>query len=114
MDLGLRRSRTEMLPVVGAARSSIDGLRVQFSLDVEDDVIAGVSFRASFCSALIAYCELLAERSAGSTLRRAARIGFADLIRALPGVPPGKHDRARLALSAWWSAIAEAQKNRGE
>jgi NifU-like protein involved in Fe-S cluster formation len=77
----------------------------QFSVQLDDGVIESVSFKASFCVTLIAYCELLAEWATGATLRRASGIRPADLAVALTCVPPDKRDCAMLAKAALSSAI---------
>ncbi len=105
---GLDRRRVPMLPVLGDRCTDDNGLQAQFSLELEDDVITEVVFRASLCSTLIAYCEMVAGWGTGATLARAIRISPGDVAGALREVPPGKRDRARLAMAAWWSVIGVA------
>jgi len=105
IERGLVRNRSEPLPVIGDVLRDSHGRMAQFSVQLDDGVIESVSFKASFCVTLIAYCELLAEWATGATLRRAAGIRPADLAVALTCVPPDKRDCAMLAKAALSSAI---------
>ena len=107
-DRGLERSRGPELPVAGEDCADGLGLSVQFSLEVRDSIIRQARFRATTCVPLVAYCELLAERVTGVTLRDAIRTQPGDLVRDLPEVPPARWDRAALGVRALRSAIANA------
>jgi len=107
-DRGLQRSRGPDLPVAGDTCSDALGISVHFSFNVGNALIQQVKFRASTCVALVAYCELLAERVTGMTLRDAIRVQPGDLVRDLPEVSPAKWDRAALCVRALRSAIRNA------
>lgn len=108
VDSGLRRSRLQPLPIQGEPRESDAGLAARFSLRLVDERIAAVSFKASTCATLIAYCELIAELVEGVTLTDAVRASCSDLVAQLPGVPVGKQDRSVLARSAFLAAVHKA------
>jgi NifU-like protein involved in Fe-S cluster formation len=107
-DRGLRRSRHRWLPISGPPRTDGHGLRSQFSLDVSEGVVRAATFRSTTCITLIAYSELLAEWVVGMPLQDAIRLRPADLVNALGGVPPAKHDMAVLPVQALQSAIQTA------
>jgi hypothetical protein len=112
IDRGLRRSRSPVLPVVGAACEDDDGRFARFSLQVEGDVISDVRFQASPCVTLVAYCEVAAEWVTGQTLPAAARrIRAADLSSELPLVPAAKRARALLASQALIASIVAGARN---
>src|SRR4051794_24043459 len=60
-ERGFRRNRAAPLPIEGAAVIDADGNTARFSVDVTGKTIVAVSFRASSCATLVAYCEYLAE-----------------------------------------------------
>jgi NifU-like protein involved in Fe-S cluster formation len=107
-DSGLRRSRSQPLPIQGEVRASDQGLVARFSLRLRGGRIAGVSFKASTCVTLVAYCEVLAELVEGLVLAEAVRLSTSHLVAQLPGVPVAKRDRAALAWSAFVAAVHEA------
>lgn len=107
-ERGFRRSRTAPLPIEGAAFTDADGNAARFSIDVTGDTIAGISFRASSCATLIAYCEYLAEVTPGFRLDIASAFTATSLVEALPGVPALKRTRAVLAVTAFRAALAQA------
>lgn len=78
-----------------------------FSLKLEGDHIADVSFRSTTCITLVAYCECLAEMVEGLTLRDAV-VASSGLSNRLSGVPIMKQHRAALAGSAFLAAVQEA------
>jgi hypothetical protein len=107
-ERGFRRRRTAPLPIEGARCSDADGNTACFSLDVADGTIAAVSFHASSCATLIAYCEYIAEAVPGARIDLARELTAANLIDGLTGVPPLKRDRAVLAVAAFRAALAAA------
>jgi hypothetical protein len=107
-DRGLRRSRQATFPVVGDVIQGPNRLSARYDLRVEDGSIRGVSFKASTCVTLVAYCELLAEWATGKSLRDAMLIDPGELADGLAGVPVMKRDRAMLAARALQSALAAA------
>jgi NifU-like protein involved in Fe-S cluster formation len=111
IDRGLRRSRRGSLPIAGDARSDDAGRFARFSLRVDGGVITEVAFETSFCVTLIAYCEVLAERVTGLTIRAAAgRIRPLELTSALPLVPAEKRNLALLGSQALMAAVLQAAK----
>jgi NifU-like protein involved in Fe-S cluster formation len=110
-ERGFRRNRTAPLTIEGAAFADADGNTARFSVDVTGDTIAGVSFRASSCATLIAYCEYLAEVTSGFRLDIASAFTAASLVEALPGVPALKRARAVLAVAAFRAALAQASNH---
>jgi NifU-like protein involved in Fe-S cluster formation len=107
-ERGFRRNRTAPLPIEGAAFTGADGNTARFSVDVTGGTIATVSFRASSCATLIAYCEYLAEVTPGFRLDIAGAFTATTLVEALPGVPELKRNRAVLAIAAFRGALAQA------
>src|SRR5262245_42820130 len=110
-ERGFRRNRTAPLPIEGAAFTDTEGNSARFSVDVTSETIAGVSFRASSCATLIAYCEYLAEVTPGFRLDIANAFTATSLVEALPGVPALKRARAALAVAAFRAALAQASNN---
>ena len=105
---GFRRNGGPLLAVVGEVASDGDGRTAQFSVEVEDGVLKAVSFNVSTCATLIAYCEFVAEGMTGATLSQAVALSPEQVIAPLKGIPPHKHDCARLALGALHAAVKKA------
>jgi len=105
---GFRRNGGPLLAVVGRVAHDGDGRTAQFSLEVEEDVLKAVSFNVSACATLIAYCEFVAEGITGATLSQAVALTPEQVIAPLKGIPPHKHDCARLAISALHAAVRKA------
>jgi hypothetical protein len=110
-ERGFRRNRTAPLPIEGAAFTDADGNTARFSVDLAGATIASVSFRASSCATLIAYCEYLAEVTPSFRLDIASAFTAASLVEALPGVPALKRARAVLAVAAFRAALAQANNH---
>lgn len=106
---GKERMRAPMLPIQGRPARAASGLTVQFSLRAHQDRLEAVSFRASSCVTLVAYCELLSEWATGNSREEALELQAAELIAALPEVPLHKHDRAHLAIAALRAALDQAK-----
>src|SRR5690349_14371947 len=109
-ERGFRRNRTAPLPIEGAAFTDSDGNTARFSVDLKGETISSVSFRASSCATLIAYCEYLAEVTPGFDLDIATAFTATSLVEALPGVPALKRARAVLAIAAFRAAMAQASE----
>jgi hypothetical protein len=107
-ERGFRRNRAAALPIEGAACRDADANTARFSLDVANGKIANISFKASSCATLIAYCEYIAEIVPGFGLDLAQGLTPANLVDALPGVPALKRDRAVLAAAAFRAAVFAA------
>jgi NifU-like protein involved in Fe-S cluster formation len=108
-ERGFLRNRTAPLPIEGAALTDADGNTARFSVDTIGETIAGVSFRASSCATLIAYCEYLAEVTPGFRFDIASAFTATSLVEALHGVPALKRARAVLAVAAFRAALAHAR-----
>jgi NifU-like protein involved in Fe-S cluster formation len=114
-ERGFRRSREEPLAIEGETCTGAEGNDASFSLDAPDGKITAVSFRASCCATLIAYCEFIAEIAPGFQLEIAREITAANLVDSVPGVPALKRDRAVLAIAAFRAAVMAADAlQRGE
>jgi NifU-like protein involved in Fe-S cluster formation len=107
-ERGWRRIRSAPLAIEGATCAGVEGNVARFSLDVTNDKIAAVGFRASSCATLIAYCEYVAEFVPGCAAGLAQGFTAQNLIDGLPGVPKLKQDRAVLAIAAFRSALDAA------
>jgi NifU-like protein involved in Fe-S cluster formation len=101
------------LPTEGQAVEGPDGLRASFSLNCQGQQLERISFKASTCITLVAYCEALSELAEGQELRTAIQITPIELVARLPQVPELKRDRASLAVRALQSAIVRAVSNKG-
>ena len=109
--LGLQRDKhAGTLPVVGVVARGSTGLTVRYQLRVEYGVVQQVSFKASTCVTLVAYCELLAQWATKMPLREAICICAEELADSLVGVPTCKRDRAWLAVQAMQNAVVAAVK----
>ena len=109
-ERGFRRNRTAPLPIEGAVFTDADGNTARFSVDVTGETIAGVSFQASSCATLIAYCEFIAEIAPGFRLEIARELTATNLVEGLPGVPALKRSRAVLAVAAFRAALAQTSE----
>lgn len=108
IDRGLRRVRADVPHVHGPECRDDEGRVARFGVQLTAGVVTAVGFRASPCATLIAYCEAAAERVSGLPVAGALRaLRPADLALDLPGVPPVKRDRARLAARALAIALAD-------
>lgn len=105
---GFRRNGGPLLAIVGRVAHDGDGRTAQFSVEVEDGVLKAVSFNVSTCATLIAYCEFVAEGVTGGTLPQAVALTPEQVIAPLKGIPPHKHNCARLAIGALHAAVKKA------
>ncbi len=106
-ERALQRSGRPQLPLIGPLERGPGGLAVCFSLNLVAGRIRGAEFKATTCTTLLAYCELLAELIMGLTPTEARRLDTGRLIDGLPGVPPTLHNRAGLPIAALTSALAQ-------
>jgi NifU-like protein involved in Fe-S cluster formation len=109
-ERGYRRSRTQPLAIEGETCTGAEDNEASFSLATADGKIAAVSFRASCCATLIAYCEFIAEIAPGFHIEIARGLTPASLVEGLPGVPALKRDRALLAIAAFRAALLAAEE----
>lgn len=100
LERGLRTRRAPPLPVVGTWVETPQALRARFSLAIHDDTITEARFEATPCATLVAYCEALAEHEAGRALGEVPSLDAKGLVALLKGVPPGRRDRAVIAVAA--------------
>jgi hypothetical protein len=107
-ERGFRRSRAEPFPIEGETVRDAEGNTARFSIEAEDGYVAGLRFRASSCTTLIAYCEALAELAPDFRIEIAGQFTPGELIAALPGVPALKQNRAVLAIAAFRAALLAA------
>jgi NifU-like protein involved in Fe-S cluster formation len=107
-ERGYRRNRAAPLSIEGARQADAEGHSACFSLDIANGKIDAVGFRATTCATLIAYCEYIAEIVPGFRLEIARELTAAQLAASVPGVPPLKHDRAVLAITAFRASLAAA------
>jgi NifU-like protein involved in Fe-S cluster formation len=75
-------------------------LRARFSLAIHEETIAEARFEATPCATLVAYCEALAEHVSGRALSEVPSLDAQGLVELLKGVPPGRRDRAIIAVAA--------------
>jgi NifU-like protein involved in Fe-S cluster formation len=109
-DRGLRRSRQAPLEIVGETCTGAEDNCASFSLDETGGKIHAVSFRASCCATLIAYCECIAAMTPGVLIEMARELTAANLVASVPGVPALKRDRAVLAIAAFRAALLAAHE----
>ena len=81
---------------------------VRFSVRVEGDRVAGVSFDASGCGAMVAAGSAAASLVAEATVLEAARVGPQEIAAELGGLSPGKLHAADLAADALARALGSA------
>lgn len=105
-DRGRHRQRLPELPHVGRWIQGDQQLGAQFSLNLADDTLCDIRFRASTCITLVAYCELLCELARGLTPVATLHLCADQLVSTLPGVPRAKQDRATIAVFSLHSAVA--------
>jgi len=105
LDRGLRRNRAGLHDLRGEEHSDRNGLSASFSAEASGGAILAIGFKVSSCATLLAYSEMLAELASGKSLAAAQQITAADLVAALPEVPPLKRDRAILAAGAFGSLL---------
>ena len=86
---------------------------IRLSLQVRDDRIAEIRFKAKGCVPSMACASALTELAQGKTLSQAHTLKRDDVVAAVGGVPPASAHAAQLALDALFAAlnqIAAARK----
>ena len=111
-ERGFRRSRDKPFAIEGETVRDAEGNSARFSLELDGGKLAGLRFRVSSCTTLIAYSEALAELLPGLDAGLAAHFTPAELVAALPGVPALKQNRAVLAVAALRSALLVGGESR--
>ena len=82
-----------------------EGPYAEVWLLVENNRIAGASFRTYGCPAALACADLACELAESRTVEQAMRIESADLIAILGGLPEGKAECAERAVVAMRAAL---------
>ncbi len=92
------------LPEAGAPRFAAvfgaDNNCAAFQLEVAGGFIARADYRCTTCVTLIALCEHLAELAIGMSVEEASGYRPVLLLDRHPEIPPGRRDRAELAVQA--------------
>ena len=113
-ERGFRRNRAAPLSIEGRACTDAAGNFARFSLEFDGGRIGSISFNASSCATLTAYCELIAETLPSMSREIARALTAQELVDALPGVPAFKHERAVLAVAAFGAALQSIPIDNGE
>ncbi len=92
----------------GAAGGAACGDLARISLEIEDGVIARVTFDAEGCGATRAATAAVAEMVDGVAVLEAARIGIDEVDEAIGGLTPAKRHAAQLAADALHRGLAQA------
>jgi tRNA-uridine 2-sulfurtransferase len=92
----------------GAAGGAACGDLARLSLTLAGGLVSAASFDSEGCGAIRAATAAAAELAEGSTVLEAARIGGADLDRALGGLTAAKRHGPQLAADALHRALAAA------
>ena len=111
-ERGFRRNRAEPLALEGDTVADAEGNSARFSVALDGGRLSDIRFRASSCTTLIAYSEVLAELLTGFDATMAADYAPQDLVAALPGVHPLKQNRAVLAVAALRAALRAADEHK--
>jgi tRNA-specific 2-thiouridylase len=106
-DASRRRAAPEGA-FTGAAGGAACGDLSRVSLALDRGTVVSATFDTEGCGAIRAATAAAAEQAEGSTVLEAARIGAADLDRALGGLIPAKRHAAQLAADALHRALAAA------
>ena len=85
------------------------GDRTTITLRVSEGRVAEVRFRTFGCTAAIASASALTELASGQRIGDAQRLGPADVLRALGGLPQRKEACALMAVGALRAALLDAQ-----
>jgi nitrogen fixation protein NifU and related proteins len=78
---------------------------LELALQVTDQRIAGVRFKAKGCVPAIACASALTELIRGKSLREARALGKEDVLREVNGVPPASSHAVELAVDALRQAL---------
>jgi nitrogen fixation protein NifU and related proteins len=78
---------------------------IRLSLQVRDERIAEIRFKAKGCVPAMACGSALTELARGKTIAEARKLKREDLIDAVGGLPPASSHAAQLALDALSSAL---------
>jgi NifU-like protein involved in Fe-S cluster formation len=111
-----RACEREIVPLLGLPGDKTvdeDGNSVVFWIDSSNGRIAGVYYRCTTCFTLLALCEHVAELVTGMDIE-SARAFTPDQVLALhPEIPPERHYRATLAITALRSALDRQSVTQG-
>lgn len=90
----------------GAAIIDPDGNSVAFYLEIQGQLIASASYKATTCVTLLALCEQAVDLLRGLPLPAAGDLSAEDLLARHPDIPPIRHDHAVLVIRAIRAALA--------
>jgi NifU-like protein involved in Fe-S cluster formation len=93
----------------GADANPSCGDRTTITLRIADGRIAELRFRTFGCTAAIASASVLTELAGGLPVDDAARLGPADILNALGGLPERKEACALMAIGALRGALVDAR-----
>jgi nitrogen fixation NifU-like protein len=78
---------------------------IRLSLQVRDERIAEIRFKAKGCVPSMACGSALTELARGKTVAEARKLNREELIAAVGGLPPASSHAAQLALDALFAAL---------
>ncbi len=104
-------TRTDLNGCRGPIVFGPDGLCAAFEVCLEQGRIARADYRCTTCVTLVALCEHLSELAVGMHADDISRLRPELLLERHPEVPPGRQDRAALALTAFTAAVKVNQRN---
>lgn len=93
----------------GADANPSCGDRTTITLAIVDGRVQEARFRTFGCTAAIASASVLTELATGLDVGAAARLGPADVLTALGGLPPRKEACALMAIGALRAALLDAR-----
>ena len=85
---------------------------IRLSLQVRDERIAEIRFKAKGCVSSMACGSALTELARGKTVAEARQLKREDLIAAVGGLPPASSHAAQLALDALSAALNQITATR--
>ena len=104
-----RRDPEQLRGITGDKCVDSEGNSALFSLQPETSGrIVAAQYRCTTCFTLVALCERLAEELTGATVTDASQWTVERLLSLHPEVPPVRHDRAMLAITAVQSAVRKS------
>lgn len=93
----------------GEDGTSGNGPSMRFWVNVNNNQIDDVTFKAYGCGAAIACCSMLTEMAKGQTITSALELTEEMLTAALGGLPPGKYHCPKMAITAFHRSVLNAR-----
>ncbi|MGQ9720348.1 MAG: iron-sulfur cluster assembly scaffold protein [Candidatus Jordarchaeum sp.] len=90
---------------VGTVGNPADGDVVTIYVEIEDNILKDVKFKAFGCAAAIATGSMTTELAKGKTVEEALKINREDVARELGGLPDRKNECSNLGAAALHEAI---------